>query len=122
MENIEIQRIEEAGAIATILRLEGPLTIKTLFDFQEIVRQPDLGNIIVDLAGVPYIDSAGLGAMLGHWAHTERAGHKFALAAANARVQVLFEITKIRAVLPVFVTVEQAEQSFVTPLTSSTAR
>ena len=86
--------------------------MQTLFDFQNTIRQPDIADTIVDLTEVPYSDSAGLGAILSHWAHTQRKGERFAIAGICERVQVLFDLTKVGTLLPCFATAEQAEQSF----------
>ncbi len=86
--------------------------MRTLFDFQDVVRQSGLGNVIVDLSEVPYIDSAGLGALLGHWAHTQTKGEKFALTGVCKRVQTLFDITRTNAILPLFENAVDAEKSF----------
>ncbi len=112
MERIDIRRLEGTATTTTVLELKGPLTISTLFDFQDVVRQPDLGNVIVDLTEVPYIDSAGLGALLGYWAHTQRTGQNFALSGVSKRVQVLFEMTRTRTIIPLFSTPAEAQSSF----------
>jgi anti-anti-sigma factor len=112
MEQIEVVRTAGASEDTTILRLQGPLTLQTLFDFQNAIRQPGIGDTIIDLGGVPYIDSAGLGVILSHWAHTQRTGAKFAVVGICDRVQVLFNLTKVGTVLPCFATVADAEQNF----------
>jgi anti-sigma B factor antagonist len=112
MEQIQIVRTAGARSDTTILRIQGPLTLQTLFDFQNAIRQPDIWDTIVDLTAVPYIDSAGLGAILGHWAHTQRTGAKLAVAGICERVQVLFNLTKVNTVLPCYATSERAEDSF----------
>lgn len=112
MEKLNIARTVGARSDITILRLQGPLTLQTLFDFQSVIRQPGIGNTIIDLSEVPYIDSAGLGVILSHWAHTQRSGDKFAIAGISERVQVLFDLTRVNTLLPCFATAGQAEQSF----------
>jgi len=110
MENLKID--ECTATNSTILRLEGPLTIATLFDFQRAVREHGLRNTIIDLSGVPYMDSAGLGAVLAFWAHTQRSADLLAIVGVSERVQVLFDLTKVNSVLPVFSTIGEAECSF----------
>jgi anti-sigma B factor antagonist len=112
MEQLEIVRHAGTGGDTTILRIQGPLTLNTLFHFQKAIRDPGLAETVVDLTGVPYIDSAGLGAILGHWAHTQRTGKKFAVVGICDRVQVLFNLTKVGDLLPCFTTSQEAEQSF----------
>ena len=106
--------VRELGATGTtnILRLKGPLTLTTLFLLQDMLREiPDVDTVI-DVAEVPYIDSAGLGTILSHWAHTQRTGHKFAVTGVSPRIEVLLEITKVNTVLPMFKTPEEADRSF----------
>jgi anti-sigma B factor antagonist len=113
MEQMEIARDTGASSTTTILRLKGPLSLSTLFLLQDSLRA--IGNVdtVIDVAAVPYIDSAGLGTILSHWAHTQRTGHKFALTGVSPRIDVLLEMTKVNTVLPMFKTAEDADQSFV---------
>jgi anti-sigma B factor antagonist len=112
MDEIQIQRTPGAASDVAILTLTGPLTITTLFDFQTAVRQPDLKSTIIDFTGVPYIDSAGLGIVLSHWAHTQRIGVKFAAVGISERVQVLLDMTGVSKLLPQYPTVADAERAF----------
>src|ERR1700689_2922433 len=112
MEEIQIQRTPGSASDVTILTLSGPLTVTTLFDFQTAVRQPDLKSTIIDFSGVPYIDSAGLGIVLSHWAHTQRIGVKFAVVGVSERVLVLLEMTGVSKLLPAYSPAADAERAF----------
>jgi len=106
--------VREPGATNTtvVLRLKGPLTLSTLFQLQEALREIPDSDTVIDLSEAPYIDSAGLGTILSHWSHTQRTGHKFALTGVSPRIAVLLEITKVNTVLPIFKTAEEADRSF----------
>lgn len=112
MEQIEIQQDKGQSPDTTILRINGPLTLGTLFHFQSALRNPELKNLIVDLTGTPYMDSAGLGAILGQWAHCQRHGSRFALTGVPDRIMTLLDITKTRDVIPQHKTVEDADKAF----------
>jgi anti-anti-sigma factor len=112
MDELQIQRTTGSANDVTIFTLIGPLTLGTLFDFQTAVRQPGLKSTIIDFAGVPYVDSAGLGIVLSHWAHTQRTGVKFAVVGISDRVKVLLEMTGVAKLLPAFPTVADAERAF----------
>jgi len=112
MDEIQIERAPGSASDVTILTLKGPLTISTLFDLQAAFRQPDLKGTIIDFSGVPYVDSAGLGLVLSHWAHTQRIGVKFAAVGITERVKVLLEMTKVSTLLPMFPTAADAEKAF----------
>jgi anti-sigma B factor antagonist len=111
MEKIEVVSTPADLSGITVISVDGPLTLNTLFDFQTAIRQPGLGDTIIDVTNVPYIDSAGLGAILGHWAHTQRTGKKFALSGVNERVRVLLDLTKVSTLLPSFPAAEDARQN-----------
>ena len=60
-ENLQITAGPGTREGTRILRLIGPLSMQTTFEFQKAVRAESSPLLIVDLGGVPYMDSAGLG-------------------------------------------------------------
>jgi anti-sigma B factor antagonist len=95
----------------TILKLVGPLTISTMFGFQNELRAVQTDVLIIDLSETPYMDSAGLGLIMNsHVAATDRGG-KLLLAGVNDRVKSLFEMTKVQGLLVIFPSVPEAEAS-----------
>jgi anti-anti-sigma factor len=112
MDKMEIEQGPGELADATVIRLKGPFILATLFEFQDSLRHPAPGNVIIDLSGVPYIDSGALGVLLGHWSHTQRAGVKFALVGISPRVHKIFEITHTDTIVPIFATQADAERAF----------
>ena len=120
MDQLQIQRTSGSLPDVSILTLTGPLTIATLFDFQAAVREPDLKSTIIDFSAVPYVDSAGLGVVLSHWAHTQRHGSKFAIVAMSEKVRVILEMTGVAKLLPFYPTAADAERAFSNGTNSST--
>jgi anti-anti-sigma factor len=112
MDQLQIERIPSASPDVTILKLKGALTLATLFDFQTMLREPNLKSVIIDFSEVPYMDSGGLGAVLSHWAHTQRHGLHFALVSMSEKVRVILEMTKVNTVLPQYPTAADAERAF----------
>jgi anti-anti-sigma factor len=94
-----------------ILRLVGPLTLRNLFKFQEELQQglkPSLA--ILDLTGVPYMDSAGMGALINYYVHCEKNSIRMTVAGVSSRVMELFKLTKVDTVIPLAATAEEAEE------------
>ena len=100
---------------AKILTLTGPLTLQSLFDLQEAVRMEKTKPIILDLAGVAYMDSASLGSVIGAYASCQRMGRGFAISGISDRVNVLFKMTQVNGLLPCFDSLEAAEKSLENP-------
>jgi anti-anti-sigma factor len=95
----------------TILKLNGPLTLSTIFGFQNEFRGQTPQVMIVDLSESPYMDSAGLGLLMNYYVSAESHGRKLLLAGANERIESLLEMTKVHKVLKNFPTVDAAEAS-----------
>ena len=94
-----------------ILQLVGPLTLSTIFGFQNELRAATPGVLILDLSETPYIDSAGLGLIMNYYVSAMDHGRKLLLAGVNERVKALLEMTKVQSVLTSFPSVAEAEAS-----------
>jgi anti-sigma B factor antagonist len=91
-----------------ILKLDGPLTLSNLFGFQaELRKQTSL--TILDLSAVPYMDSAGMGAIINYYVACQKHGHRLIVAGANYRVLELFKLTKVDQLITLADSVEAAE-------------
>jgi anti-sigma B factor antagonist len=92
-----------------ILRLTGPLTLNNLFEFQNTLRADPPPALILDLTAVPYMDSAGMGAIINYFVSSQRHGRKLVVAGVNGRVLELFRMTKVEGLLTMKETVAEAE-------------
>ena len=57
-----------------ILRLNGALLLSNVFAFQATVRADTSTTLIIDFTNVPYIDSAGIGALVGGYVTRQHSG------------------------------------------------
>ena len=106
-ENLAIQSAQPESGLR-VITLNGPLTLGTMFDFQTEVRRESSDSLIVDLSAVPYMDSAGLGCLLGALASCQRSQRGFALAGACDRVLTLFHISGVEGMVPLHRSVDAA--------------
>ncbi len=107
---LSIERVESNAAGAVIFRFAGPLTLRNIFTMQDQLRNGELPRLtILDLSGVPYMDSAGMGAVINHYVHCQNSGTRLIAAGVNSRVMELFKLTKVDTVIPLASTVEEAE-------------
>ena len=77
-----------------VLKLTGPLTITTLYEFQNLVADSS-PKLILDFTNVPYIDSAGVGALVGAYVRHQKEGHSVTLAGVNDRVRGTLKVTQV---------------------------
>lgn len=107
-QSLHIESIDNATG-ARILKLSGPLTIQTLFDFQQLIREEKDKPIIIDISQVPYMDSAGLGCVVSAYTSCQRNGRAFGITGLTERIKTLFAVTHVDGLLPCFATLEAAE-------------
>ncbi|HEY6392661.1 MAG TPA: STAS domain-containing protein [Bryobacteraceae bacterium] len=110
MDRLSIDVIPGGDGIR-ILRLDGPLTLRALVEFQSILRDGEEPITIVNLAKVPFVDSAGLGALIGVHTSSQKLGRKYAVVGASDRVRTLFEVAGIEKILVTYDTVEDAKKA-----------
>ncbi len=94
-----------------ILRLTGPLTMSTLFDFQSKVRTDNSQVLLLDFANVPYVDSAGIGALVGAYVTHEKDGRSLYLVGVNDRVHSALKVTRVEQFFRFADSVTAAEQA-----------
>ena len=73
---------------------------------------PGNKNIVLNLGGVNYIDSGGLGTLVALYTTVHNAGGSIKLANLTQRVGDLLQVTKLLTVFQVYDSEEQAVQSF----------
>ena len=69
-------------------------------------------QIVLDLAGVDYIDSAGLGTLVALSTSVRQTGGELKLANLTARVHDLLQITRLSTIFEVYDSLEKARLSF----------
>ena len=95
-----------------VLSLRGDLDVATV-DLLKAEAQPlvEAGRrIVLDVAGVSFCDSAGLGGIITLFREADAVDATLALAAPDARLSELLRITGLDGVVPVTTTVDEALQ------------
>ena len=92
-----------------ILRLRGPILISNLFDFQTRVRKNKSEKLILDLTEVSYVDSAGIGALVGAYVTHHKDGRSLALVGVNERLRHALQVTTVEHFFRFFPSVGDAQ-------------
>ena len=107
---------ERSVGTVKVLDLSGPITFQqgdTLLKdkVHSLVHQGQT-QILVNMAGVPYMDSAGLGQLVAQYTTVARAGGSLKLVNLTTRIHDLLTITKLVTVFEVFETEKDAVTHF----------
>ena len=95
---------------AVVIRATGEIDMASGLTLREAVVDAvaaGCDRIVLDLAGVTFIDSIGLGVLVGAHKRVQPDG-VFAIAGAVALVNTIFELTGVAQIIPMAKTVEDA--------------
>ena len=107
---------ERATGDVVVLDLNGRITLgegdQLLKDKVNSLMNQGKKKIVLNLAGVPYVDSAGLGQIVGTYTTVSRQGGSLKLANLTRKITDLLAITKLLTVFETFDSENEAVRSF----------
>jgi anti-sigma B factor antagonist len=107
---LRIETVPTACPGLRVIKLDGPLTLSNFFEFQQLIRADRATSLIVDLSGVPYIDSAGIGCLVNGYVSHQNAGRSLSLVGVVDRVRTSMRVSHVDQFFPMFPSVSEAEQ------------
>jgi anti-sigma B factor antagonist len=108
-------KVRQAGDVA-VIDLSGKVTLGegsgTLRDTVADVAGKGNKNILLNMADVSYIDSAGLGELVGSYTSVTNKGGQLKLVNLQTKLKDLMQITKLHTVFQVFEAEDEAIASY----------
>jgi anti-sigma B factor antagonist len=92
-----------------ILCLIGPLNMETTPDFLKVARRESFPVLIVEFGEVPYMDSAGLGALIGLYVTAQKAGRRIGITGMSERVLAVVDLNRLTKILAPYTSIADAE-------------
>ena len=106
---------EQRHGAVTVLKPKGALTETEITQFRQHlgrVMSSSLGRVAVDASEMPFVDSAGLEALLEATEQMSRSGQALKLCAANETVREVLDLTELSSQFEHFEDVKTAVRSF----------
>ncbi|MFI5931863.1 STAS domain-containing protein [Actinoplanes sp. NPDC051494] len=100
------------GAGCTVVEVHGELDMATqpqLHDVLQALIGP--GQVVIDLAGVGFMDSSALGTLVVMFKEIRAAGGRLCLAQVQPAVRTVLAVTSVDQVIDLYATVQAAEDS-----------
>lgn len=110
-ESFTIQEIKDVREGEQLLKLSGPLTMTTLSGFRDTIQATTAPLLILDLADVPYVDSAAVGLLVNAHVSCVSRGRRLVLVGLVGRVRTLLAAIRADRVLAVFPTLQEAQEA-----------
>jgi len=106
--NLQFDKQAESTETQLILRLNGKLSLETVNSFITQLRPEPSPTLVLDMGGVTFLDSAGVGALVQLFVHRKSAGRKFALAALTPQGVAVMQVSGLIRLLPIYQTTAEA--------------
>jgi anti-sigma B factor antagonist len=106
--NLDFEKQPESTEGQLVLRLNGKLSLETVPNFVGQLRPEPSAVLILDMSGVSFLDSAGVGALVQLFVHRKSSGKRFALAALTPQGVAVMQVSGLVKLLPIYSTVADA--------------
>ena len=97
-----------------VITIEGNLNASCSNDLKEkfLKSIPKTSNYVMDLSGMDFVDSTGLGALVACLKYSVEKNGTIKIANLQSKPKMLFEITRVYRVFDIFDSVKAAVESF----------
>jgi anti-sigma B factor antagonist len=102
--NMQVRRTEDDGV--AVVEVEGTIKLgesAQLFakELQTVLDETQSG-VVIDFAKIDYVDSTGIGELVGYLQRFTRANRRVALFRPHHRLEALLKLTRLETIFPIF--------------------
>ena len=105
---LDLERQAGSNGSRIVIRLNGKLSLETVHNFIQTLRPEPSLQLILDLSGVSFLDSAGVGALVQLFVHRRNLGQTFALTGLTRQSSAVIQVAGLTKLLPIHASVAEA--------------
>jgi anti-sigma B factor antagonist len=106
--HLDLEKQPGSNGNQIVMRVNGKLGLETVHNFIQTLRPEPAAHLILDLGGVSFLDSAGVGALVQLFVHRRSKGQTFALAGLTKQSGAVIQVAGLTKLLPIHASVEEA--------------
>jgi len=106
--HLDLEKRPGSDDTQMVMRLKGKLSLETVHNFIQTLRPEPAAHLILDLGGVSFLDSAGVGALVQLFVHRRNQGQTFALTGLTTQSSAVIQVAGLNRLLPIHTSVEEA--------------
>jgi anti-sigma B factor antagonist len=106
--HLDLEKLSSSDESNLVTRLNGKLSLETVHNFIQTLRPEPAAHLVLDMSGVSFLDSAGVGALVSLFVHRRNVGKTFAIAGLTRQGMAVLQVAGLVKLLPNFPTVEDA--------------
>lgn len=105
---LDLEKLSSSDESNLVTRLNGKLSLETVHNFIQTLRPEPAANLVLDMSGVSFLDSAGVGALASLFVHRRNLGKSFAIVGLTQQGMAVLQVAGLMKLLPNFPTVDDA--------------
>ncbi len=105
---LELERKNGTDGGASVTRLSGKLSLETVNEFITTMRPEAAPYLVLDMSGLSFLDSAGVGALVSLFVSRRNHGKTMALAGLTQQGVAVMQVSGLMKLIPIFPSVDEA--------------
>jgi len=106
---LDLDRLPISTESVGVYEAKGKLSLETVSEFIQKLRPEPTQQIILDMSGVTFLDSAGVGSLVSLFVSRRNHGKKLALAALTQQGNAVMQVSGLIKLLPLYASVAEAK-------------
>lgn len=105
---LELEKLPASTENLAVYQPKGRLSLETVSESIQALRGDSAQHMILDMSGVSFLDSAGVGSLVSLFVSRRNHGKTFALAALTRQGNAVVTVAGLQKLLPIHATLEEA--------------
>lgn len=105
---LDLEKLAVSTEILSVYQPKGRLSLETVSESIQSLRGDAAQHMILDMSGVSFLDSAGVGSLVSLFVNRRSHGKTFALAALTPQGSAVVTVAGLQKLLPIHATLEDA--------------
>jgi anti-sigma B factor antagonist len=106
--NLALEKQPSSDNTVSIYEASGKLSLETVSGFVQNMRTEPASYLVMDLSGITFLDSAGVGALVSLFVNRRNQKKALALAALQPQAAAVVSVAGLQNLLPIYKTVDEA--------------
>jgi anti-sigma B factor antagonist len=105
---LDLDRLPISTESVGVYEAKGKLSLETVSEFIQKLRPEPTQQIILDMSGVTFLDSAGVGSLVSLFVSRRNQGKTFALSGLTQQGSAVVTVAGLQNLLPIYKTIDEA--------------
>ena len=111
---LEVEKLPESTDAQSLYAAKGKLSLETVNEFIQKLRPDPAQHIVLDMSGVTFLDSAGVGSLVSLFVGRRNQSKTFALAGLTAQGKAVVTVAGLQNLLPIYNSLQEATSASAT--------